>query len=311
MNYLIYPTKTIGITQDYLGTFSHTKYYKGKPQSFPWDEAGKDGGRDYMYCPCDEVEIKRLYLTGTNTIWLQSTTKVQTPTFNDYITLKITHPNDDDMLKLKVGQKFKRGQAIVREGTSGQATGNHFHFEIAKGQFKDLANKGWVKNSLDAWVIPNSVKPEHAFFITDQIIRNTQSIKFIKLIGEPKKDTTKKQVEVLIYNLRLRKEPNGEVLGYVKSGFYNILEIKDNWIKLDIGYIGIGDWLKVHEIVKPIEPINEETKILENKIQELLVENDKLNLKIKQLENNNFSFIAPKDGYYRIKLYKNENLIIK
>jgi hypothetical protein len=315
LNYLVYPTKTIGITQSYLGTFSHEKSYKGKPQSFPIDEACSDTGRDWFITPCDEIEVMKISGLGnasvSNTIWLQSTSKVQTPTFNDFITIMLTHPNDDDVSKIKVGQKFTRGTQIVREGTNGYATGNHFHIEIAQGLFKDLPNGGWVSNSLGAWVISaNARKPEECFFITDQVVKNTQGIKFIKLIGEPKIDTTKDQVEILATNLRIRKEPNGEVLGYIKKGMYNIDTTfkQDGWLKTDYGYIGIGDWLIIHEAYNPCK---EEIKILENKIQELLVENDKLNLKIKQLENNKFSFIAPKTGTYRIKLYENENLIIK
>ena len=55
MNYLFYPTKVMGISQSYLGTFSHQNSFKGKPQSFPIDEACSDTGRDWFYCSCDEL----------------------------------------------------------------------------------------------------------------------------------------------------------------------------------------------------------------------------------------------------------------
>lgn len=250
MNYLVYPLTTMRITQSYTGTFSHEKYLKGKPNSYPWDEGGKDGGRDWLICPCDEMEIKRIYTTGANTIWLQSTTKVKTPTFEDFITLMVVHPNDDDISKLKVGQKFKRGQQIVREGTDGRATGNHFHFEIGKGKF---VPNGWTKNNLGAWVLTTSPrKPEECFYLDKTTVIDRKNLDFVKI---PDNELEK-----------LKKE---------------------------------NELLKIEIIT------------LKNKLQELLVENDKLNLKIKQLENYSFEFLAKNTGYFKIKLYSGEKLIIK
>ena len=57
------------------------------------------------------VKIYGVGASGTNTIWLESTTKVDfADGTNDYITLLITHPNDDDLKRLKKGQTFTRGQ---------------------------------------------------------------------------------------------------------------------------------------------------------------------------------------------------------
>jgi len=57
--------------------------------------------------------------------------------------------------------------------------------------------------------------------------------------------------------------------------------------------------------------LKKEMTVLENKMQELLVDNDKLNLKIKQLENNSFEFLVKNTGFYKLKLYSGEKLIIK
>ena len=78
-NYLIYPFKVMRITQNYNGTTSHKPHTTGKPKDFPLDEGGKDGGRDGFYCPCDELEVVKIYGVGnkgTNTFWVQSTTPV-------------------------------------------------------------------------------------------------------------------------------------------------------------------------------------------------------------------------------------------
>jgi hypothetical protein len=201
MNYLTYPTKTMSITQSYTGTYSHKKHYEGTPQAFPIDEAGEDSGRSYFLCPCDEVEIKRIYgvgTGGTNTIWLQSTSKVVTPTFTDYVTIMVIHPNDDDLSKLKVGQKFTRGQEMFREGTDGNATGNHFHFSVAQSLFKDLPNKGWVENDKGAWVLPkNNRKPEECFYIDNTKIKSSKDLKFLPIPKCENCEELKKEIVVL------------------------------------------------------------------------------------------------------------------
>lgn len=187
MNYLIYPQKNMWITQDYNGATSHSKHSKGNPASYPIDDQGeKNTTRDWFYCPCDELEIKRIYgvgTSGTNTIWLQSTSKVVTPTFTDYVVIKVTHPNDDDLSKLKVGQKFKRYEPIFREGNDNVGT-PHNHMSIARGTFASLKNSGWVKNSLGAWVLSgNNKKPEECFYIDPNFTKviKDRGLKFVTL----------------------------------------------------------------------------------------------------------------------------------
>lgn len=166
-NYLVYPTKNLKITQSYKGTYSHSGNYNGKPCDYPIDEAGADSSREYFYCPCDGMKIKHIYGVGgrgTNTIWLESTSKVTMPCGTDYVTIMVIHPMDDDLSKLKVGQVFKRGEKMFREGTDGNASGNHFHISVGKGKYR----KGWVENSKGNWVIDTtkgSIKPEEAFYI--------------------------------------------------------------------------------------------------------------------------------------------------
>ena len=89
------------ITQTYLGKTSHYPHTTGTPKDYPFDEAGADGGRDWLYCPCDEMKLIRIYGVGnggTNTIWLQSTAKVDfADSTSDYFTMQVTHPEDADV----------------------------------------------------------------------------------------------------------------------------------------------------------------------------------------------------------------------
>lgn len=187
-NYLTYPCKVMNITQGYTGNYSHGPHNTGAPKDYPWDEACENSGRSPMYCPCDEMIVKRVYIKGTNTIWLESTTPVYfADGTSDYVTLMVMHPNDSDVAKLKEGQKFKRGKLICHEGTDGNATGNHFHFAVGKGKMK---GNGWVKNSKGKWVLSTvngSKKPETMFYIDPKFttVKNQKGLRFKEL---PKED---------------------------------------------------------------------------------------------------------------------------
>lgn len=186
-NYLTYPCKVMNITQGYAGNYSHGPHNTGAPKDYPWDEACENTGRSPMYCPCDEMKIVRIYTKGTNTIWLESTSKVYfADGTSDYVTLMVTHPNDSDIGRLKEGQKFKRGQLICYEGTDGNATGNHFHFSVGKGKVK---GNGWVQNSKGKWVLTTtngSKKPETMFYVDPEFttIKKSNGLKFKELPKE-------------------------------------------------------------------------------------------------------------------------------
>jgi hypothetical protein len=172
----------MSISQGYTGSTSHSPHNTGSPKDYPWDEACENSGRSPMYCPCDEMKIVKIYTKGTNTFWLESTTKCDLADgTSDFVTLLVTHPNDSDIARLKVGQKFKRGDLICYEGTDGNATGNHFHFSAGKGK---ISGGGWIQNSKGKWVLTctgGGKKPETLFFIdpnfTTSVIR-TKNIQF-------------------------------------------------------------------------------------------------------------------------------------
>lgn len=175
-NYLTYPLKNMNITQAYSGTYSHSPHTTGNPKDYPWDEAGGSPGREYLYCPCDEMKIVRLYTQGTNTIWLESTQKVKLANgIEDYVSCMIIHPNDDDMSSLSVGQVFKRGDAICREGTDGQATGNHLHLSFGIGK---ISGTGWTQNTKGKWVLTTTggtYPPEALIYIDDSFTKVIQN----------------------------------------------------------------------------------------------------------------------------------------
>ena len=190
-NYLTYPTKVMNITQNYSNSYSHAPHSQGSPADYPIDDACADSGRDWFYCPCDEVKVAHIYgvgKSGTNTIWLESTSKVIMPYGEDYAAILVTHPNDDTLSGIKEGQLFKRGDKMFREGNDGNATGYHFHIAVGTGKF---TGTGWVKNSKSAWVNKTTgkqLKPEEAFWIdkTFTTVKYTNGISFKYLSDDMK-----------------------------------------------------------------------------------------------------------------------------
>lgn len=281
-NYLTYPTKVMRITQTYLGSTSHYPHTTGTPKDYPIDEACSDAGREWFYCPCDEIKVIRIYGVGnggTNTIWLQSTSKVDfADSTTDYFTVQITHPDDDDLSRLSVGQKFKRGEKICREGTDG-ANGNHLHMSGGKGT---ITGNGWVLNSNNKWVLSTTngaFKPEKLFFVDRSFTKIDDANglvfkdlpKLSKKTPSPEKKNENKKESFLtgnykvtkarVLNVRtgpgteypykkfeeLSKDAQSQVMsllgakvnGYVKGTVFTVTEIKNGWGKSPSGWVSL------------------------------------------------------------------------
>ena len=113
MNYLTYPLKVMNITQGYNDNYTHKRHSDGNLKDYP----------------CDEMVVKKVYgvgLRASNTIWLESTTPVITPTFTDYITIMIVHPEDKDLKNVYVGRKYQRDEALFPKGADGFASSSIF-----------------------------------------------------------------------------------------------------------------------------------------------------------------------------------------
>ena len=243
-NYLIYPCKVMRITQSYTGTTSHLPHTTGRPKDYPVDEGCSDTGRDWCYCPCDEMIIKRIYgvgTKGTNTLWLESTKKVVfADGTKDFFTMLITHPDDDDLKKLKPGQKFKRKEKICREGTDG-ATAYHFHISGGKGKFN---GNGWVPNTAGKYVLTTTngqFKPEKLFFIDTDFTKvvNDKGLDF-----KPLPKYTVGTYEVSSKTLIVRNQPSK--LAEKKTSLKKGDKVEINKIDGDFGRYKAFHWINLN-----------------------------------------------------------------
>ena len=239
MNYLTYPLKVMNITQGYNDNYTHKRHSEGNLKDYPIDDACGSGNNSYFYCPCDEMVVKKVYgvgLRASNTVWLESTTPVITPTFTDYITIMIVHPEDKDLKNVYVGRKYQRNEVLFPKGADGFATGPHFHITLGRGK---MSGSGWAKNNLGLWILKTTgynIKPEHGMFIDKNFttIKNTRNIEFLSLNDEEKEEDN---IFYTTANLNIRYGPGANYR------FVNLLH-KDTQIKIESITNG---WAKIND----------------------------------------------------------------
>ena len=236
MNYLTYPFKVMNITQGYNDNFTHKRHSEGDLKDYPIDDACGSGSNSYFYCPCDEMVVKKVYgvgLKASNTVWLESTSPVVTPTFTDFITIMVVHPEDKDLKNIYKGKIYKRGEALFPKGADGYATGPHFHIALGRGK---MSASGWAKNNLGLWILKTTqynIKPEHGMFIDKNFtsVKSAQNLNFMELAN----DKEKNNFYYTTANLNIRYGPS---TGYkfvnllAKNTKIEVLEINDGWAKL-------------------------------------------------------------------------------
>lgn len=335
----MYPSKVMRITQkDHEGTHA---------SCWAVDEACVDGGISDIYAPFTGI-IKKIYTKDANQVWLESSDKVEYPDgTQDYMTIMFCHNND--VSNLYVGKKINKGEAFYKEGTKGYATGNHVHFECGKGKF---SGSGWYKDASGYWSIINGKKVTDCLWIDDSYtIKDSKGYSFRKVmttVGTPvARNEELYQVKVFDTTtvLRGRKEPNGDVLGYVNPGIYNILERKVDgdyeWFKVEnnLWFAFSEEWMELLEVKSPdksgqnekkpdsaeelqitAEKLQKELAAKEEMINNLtvgvteltntIIDKDKEILSLKeQLANApKLIFESPKLDYYAIKLNEKAKL---
>lgn len=327
MEKIIFPLKYMNVTQGMDGSYSH----KG---TFAIDYG--TGGDEKVYAPFTGT-IKKIYNTGdgnANGVWLLSNEKVLFADGSiDYAVMKCAH--DNDISDLYIGKIIKQGQYFYDMGTAGNATGKHVHIEIAKG-----GKIGWYQNKDGNWMLTNSLDQTKAFFVPKDVkIKKDGGYTWktlVEEVGAPvKRDIYVEQVEVLVDNLRARKTPSleGEKLGYISKGIFNVLQTtkaddytwfeveKDVWIAYN------EDWTThlsaqkkeptIEEVQEALDKAKTENSELKLKINELTNKNEELILELEQLKEENVKnseyaiFTAPSKGVYYIELEESEMVYYK
>lgn len=236
---------TMSVTQGYdMGT------HKG---AFALDLAGEDAGIDWVLAPFTGTIKKVLSGSFGNWYWFESNEEVLCA--NGEVTKLVAMFGHDNKVRHNVGDVIRQGEHLCAEGTSGNATGNHCHLEIGKGEYVGT----WYKNANGVYMLYNAVKPNEYLCVPDdyRIIRDGGY--------EWKKESEVKEPTVQIQKLYLPekytnwnvypldKQPIvgnecGEILPSKFGGLeYDIL----GWTMPDVAIIQTRDFGKIQIYVAP------------------------------------------------------------
>lgn len=149
-----YPMPTMNITQGYnQGTHAG---------AYALDMKGEDQGIDWVLAPFTGVIRKVDNASYGIWYWFESLKPVLCANGQQsYLTALFGHDNKQ---RHNVGDIIKQGERLCAEGTSGNATGNHCHMEIARGRF---VTGGWYKNKQGVYMIYNAVRPNEYLCLPD------------------------------------------------------------------------------------------------------------------------------------------------
>ena len=250
------PVTDMYITQGAGGNYSH----KG---TMAVDIRGLESGVRYAYyAPCT-CKCLHVYPSSGQSMW-QSTGNVNCPNgYKGKVTFMIAH---DDTQDCYVGQVVPQGNQLGNMGTKGNATGVHVHFQGAQ-----TSSDAWVKNSYGIYYFPSGEKDlDQLCYMDDTNIMNCPTLEPVyvnnseeetKIYGTTvARDKTKNQIEIFADNVRARKSPNGDILGYMKKGIYNYSEVSTtggyDWYKVaDNLWFAFGAWSNVYKKEEPETPV--------------------------------------------------------
>ena len=133
---MLFPLPYMYMSQDEGGGYSHLHTYS--IDFLGWGANGRVYTCPYYApCSCKCVQVSN---SGGNSRCYTSLDKVHCPdgTF-DYITFNCVHDNNPIS---SLNQVFQQGDLIGHTGTAGNVTGDHLHFNVAKGTYQGFYDVG-------------------------------------------------------------------------------------------------------------------------------------------------------------------------
>lgn len=170
---------------------------------------------------------------------------------------------------VKKGDKVAQGAQVGNMGNTGNSNGAHLHFDLVKCPYGHVYEQNSTQRP------KYSLNPMDHLLLFDHQTHGESFKGGQLLLGTSKsvpRDTTKDQVQVNAFKLRVRENPglNGKFLGYIDDGIYDFTEVKEldgyKWYKTVVGWIA-----EVAEEVKLLEKTDMEVGVpeMEDKVDDI------------------------------------------
>ena len=190
---------------------------------------------------------------------------------------------------VKEKDKVAQLQKVAQVGNSGYSFGNHLHLEVCKSlSFSRHNGEDYIRNK-DVYI--------NSWYIVDPDTQRDYPIPSL-LIEPVEEDITVNQVHVTGTDLRVRKSPEGEIVGYAEEGYYNYTESVEagGYIWVHVGNYWIAGNTDVSEIIEArFFPVEENQEV-----DQVEVISDDLRIRIEPSTNSKILGYTPK-GFYNVE----------
>ena len=193
---MLFPLEYMYMSQGEGGDYSHAGTYQ--IDFLGWNSLGRVLQCPY-YAPCTCTCVATTN-SGNNRIY-QSVSEVHLADGTlGYVTFEVAHDNNPPH---SVGDTVRQGELLGRTGTAGNVTGDHLHFQCARGTYA-----GWEQvPPNNNWQLKNEMHIYDACYINDTIIINDDGYPFKTYdgpIGPTPTDEKKKKFPWVLYARKLR-----------------------------------------------------------------------------------------------------------
>ena len=192
---LLFPLPYLYMSQNEGGDYSHSGTLA--MDFLGWGVNGRIYKAPY-YAPCSCRCIAST--ESANRIWQSDNPVLYADGTTDYVTWVQAHDNNP----LPVGTHLNQGDLLGHTGTAGEVTGDHVHFNFAKGRYAY-----WEQvPPNNKWQLKNSIHIYDACFVNDTVIVQGYDHNWVTYqAGVTPTDKKKSKFPWVIYAKKLRNKP--------------------------------------------------------------------------------------------------------
>lgn len=193
---MLFPLEYMNASQPEGGGFSHAGTLQ--MDFLGWDANGRVYNCPY-YAPCSCSCVATTDSSTHNRVWQSDNMVHLADGTLGYVTFEVAH---DDNPPYNVGISVTQGTLIGRTGTAGYVTGDHVHFQCARGTYA-----GWEQvPPNNNWQLVNEMHIYDACYVNDTVIINGYNYNWREYQGgvTPGEDTKRDKFPWVLYARKLR-----------------------------------------------------------------------------------------------------------